>query len=214
MAAFEVTRKADYAVRIILFLARQPDHEVVPHRRIAGALGIPLRSVVQVVGALHVAGLVWSTRGRGNGVVLTRRPAEISLRQVIEATEGPLCLNRCLWGEPACPHHADCLARPLWQKAQEHLCAVLASLNLHGSAVLAVPTRPPSTSTGHPELVLSAREREVVRLVGQGLTNRQVASALGVSESAIKARLTSLMSRLGVRNRAHVVAVAMRRRLV
>ena len=48
---------------------------------------------------------------------------------------------------------------------------------------------------------LTAREREVLLLLRDGLTNRDIAQRLGISESTVKAHLTSIFQRLGVRDR-------------
>jgi DNA-binding NarL/FixJ family response regulator len=48
---------------------------------------------------------------------------------------------------------------------------------------------------------LSAREQEVLRLVAQGLANKQIARRLGISERTVKAHLTNVFSALGVSDR-------------
>jgi DNA-binding CsgD family transcriptional regulator len=58
--------------------------------------------------------------------------------------------------------------------------------------------------------VLSAREAEVVDLVAQGLTNRQVAAELFVTDRAVETHLAHVFSKLGVGSRA-AVAVAWER---
>ena len=48
---------------------------------------------------------------------------------------------------------------------------------------------------------LTRREEEVLRLVGQGLANKQIARRLGIGERTVKAHLTSVFQRLGVSDR-------------
>ncbi len=48
---------------------------------------------------------------------------------------------------------------------------------------------------------LTKREEEVLRLVGQGLANKQIARRLGIGERTVKAHLTSVFQRLGVSDR-------------
>ncbi len=63
----------------------------------------------------------------------------------------------------------------------------------------------PSPRTPEPEGAdvphLTAREREVLLLLRDGLTNRAISRRLGISESTVKAHLTSIFQRLGVRDR-------------
>jgi DNA-binding NarL/FixJ family response regulator len=53
---------------------------------------------------------------------------------------------------------------------------------------------------------LSAREREVVELVVEGLRNKDVAERLGISEKTVKTHLTHVYQRLGVTTRADMIA--------
>lgn len=48
---------------------------------------------------------------------------------------------------------------------------------------------------------LTERERDVLALVGRGLANKQIARALGIREGTVKAHLTSVFQRIGVRDR-------------
>jgi non-specific serine/threonine protein kinase len=63
-------------------------------------------------------------------------------------------------------------------------------------------------------IILSPREREVVRLVAEGLTNKEIARRLILSEYTIKSHVTSLFNKLGVDSRAQAVAVAAQRDLL
>jgi DNA-binding NarL/FixJ family response regulator len=49
---------------------------------------------------------------------------------------------------------------------------------------------------------LSPREREVLRLAAQGLTNRKIGAALGLSPRTVERHVGSILSKLGVPNRA------------
>lgn len=65
-----------------------------------------------------------------------------------------------------------------------------------------------------PEVPLTSRELDVVLAVARGRTNAEVATALGVSLSTVKAHLASAQGKLGVRNRTEVAVWAWRNRLV
>ncbi len=58
------------------------------------------------------------------------------------------------------------------------------------------------------EVTLSPREREVLRLVADGLSNKAIASELGISEKTVKTHLTSVFHRIGVRDRTAAAAWA------
>jgi PAS domain S-box-containing protein len=55
---------------------------------------------------------------------------------------------------------------------------------------------------------LSAREREVVRLVAQGQTGPEIADELGIAHDTVRTHVRNAMDKLGARSRAHLVAKA------
>jgi DNA-binding CsgD family transcriptional regulator len=61
---------------------------------------------------------------------------------------------------------------------------------------------------------LSAREREVLGLVAQGRSNKEIAAALKIVERTVKFHVTSIFNKLGAENRAQAVAIAKERGLV
>ena len=60
---------------------------------------------------------------------------------------------------------------------------------------------------------LTAREREVVTLIGEGLKNRQIAERLFISETTVRHHLTSVFDKLGVADRLELVIYAYRHKL-
>jgi DNA-binding NarL/FixJ family response regulator len=62
--------------------------------------------------------------------------------------------------------------------------------------------------------VLSGRERQVLRLVAQGLSNKQIARQLAITERTVKFHMTSIFNKLGAENRAQAIAVAAERGLL
>lgn len=61
---------------------------------------------------------------------------------------------------------------------------------------------------------LSSRQREVLQLVAEGQTNRQIAITLNLTERTVKFHVTTIMNKLGADNRAHAVALAVERGLL
>jgi DNA-binding NarL/FixJ family response regulator len=55
---------------------------------------------------------------------------------------------------------------------------------------------------------LSERERAVLRLLADGLSNRQIARRLDIVESTVKAHVSAVLTRLGVPNRAAAAVLA------
>jgi DNA-binding NarL/FixJ family response regulator len=57
---------------------------------------------------------------------------------------------------------------------------------------------------------LTAREREVLRLLADGRSNREIARTLGVSEKTIKTHVSSVLAKLGVADRTQAAVLAVR----
>ena len=62
--------------------------------------------------------------------------------------------------------------------------------------------------------VLTEREREVVALVGQGLSNDEIGRALGISTATARTHVSRAMAKLDARDRAQLVVIAYRSGLV
>jgi Rrf2 family protein len=130
-----LTRAADYGARGALYLARQPRDRVVLVGEIARAEGVPESYLAKIFQSLARAGLVRSHRGARGGFSLARPAAEITLRQIIEAIEGPLALNRCLDPREGCECSPTCPIYGRLAAVQERLVASLDAITLDAMAV-------------------------------------------------------------------------------
>ncbi len=104
-----------------------------------------------------------------------------------------------------CPHGWACLpadATPAELIAAVHSAA--AGLVTLPPAWLAPPDDEPLLPSG--EVTLTPRERDVLALLAEGLSNKRAARDLGVSESTVKFHVQALYSKLGVQSRAGAVA--------
>jgi Rrf2 family protein len=121
----QISRRADYGVRVILDLSTQPLSGRASTQTIAARQNIPTPFLAKIISQLSLAGLVTTHRGAGGGVSLSRPSSEISLLHVIEALEGPIQLNRCLIEASRCPQDGKCPVHDIWAKAQADLTALL-----------------------------------------------------------------------------------------
>lgn len=114
-----LTRQSDYGVRAILHLATVPYGDVIQTRSIAASEDIPGKYLPSIIRTLARAGLIRTLRGNQGGVMLARPPEEISLREVIEAIEGPIVIVHCLRGPNQCDREDDCSFRTVCQNLQD-----------------------------------------------------------------------------------------------
>jgi len=69
----------------------------------------------------------------------------------------------------------------------------------------ALPLSPALEEGAEPPEALTGREVDVLRLAAQGLTNKQIALSLGISEHTVKFHVSAIFAKLGVSNRAEAV---------
>jgi len=65
-----------------------------------------------------------------------------------------------------------------------------------------------------PQEPLTARERQVIELLAEGMANKAIAARLGISDQTVKFHVASVVAKLGVANRTEAVRVAFRQGLV
>lgn len=112
-------------MRAILYLATVPYGEVIQTRSIAASEDIPGKYLPSIIRTLARAGLIRTLRGNQGGVMLARPPEEISLREVIEAIEGPIALVECLRGTSHCDREDGCAFKTVCQNLQNTMVGQL-----------------------------------------------------------------------------------------
>jgi Rrf2 family protein len=119
-----ISRKIDYGLRAMIYLASIPPEAVVPFREIARQMMVPEDFLAKILKTLVDQGLVQSTRGPHGGYTLARPSSEISFLEVIEAVEGPIAINVCLDGEDPCSKASACTMVSVWRKGQDRMLDV------------------------------------------------------------------------------------------
>ncbi|HKG36630.1 MAG TPA: Rrf2 family transcriptional regulator [Solirubrobacterales bacterium] len=130
--------KAEYGVRLMIELGRQPGSEPVALSAVAEAERLPLSYLEHLVAKLRKAGLVTSTRGAHGGYRLARDPGEITMDEVVEALEGQIVPMECFHDTPEgkvlCSHETDgdhaCSTKLLWMRVQGGVARALSGTTL------------------------------------------------------------------------------------
>jgi len=126
----QLTLKGDYAVRVMVDLAGQPRGASVKTGELGRRTAVPRAYLSKIIQVLAHAGLVRTRRGTRGGIALLAEPRAITLRQVIEAVEGPIYLNRCLIRPGQCPRDSFCPVHPVWARIQEIVVRELDSVRI------------------------------------------------------------------------------------
>lgn len=126
-----ITQEGDYGLRVVLYLYKHSNGERVEAKVISEHENIPLRFLLKLLRKLAAADIVKSFRGTGGGYAISRPAAEVSLRQVVEAIEGPICVNKCLHDGEMCnvKRAATCEVHNALEKFQQNLVTDLDSIS-------------------------------------------------------------------------------------
>jgi Rrf2 family protein len=128
-----ITTQAEYGLICALHLARRTAEGPVTGREIASLERLPADYVEQIMLKLRRADIVTSTRGAHGGYRLARTPEEITVRDVIAASENLTfdvhCVSHPVEAERCAESH-DCSIRPVWVLLQQRIDEVLASVRL------------------------------------------------------------------------------------
>ncbi|WP_303721139.1 Rrf2 family transcriptional regulator [Malonomonas rubra] len=120
-----ITRATEYAIRTIIYLAKQPRNEIVLKKDICRTQNVTPAFLTKILQPLIKVGIVSSQRGVGGGFLLAKDPEEINLLDILQAEEGELNLNHCLVDDDVCERDKHCSAHEVWQEAQNEMIKVL-----------------------------------------------------------------------------------------
>jgi Rrf2 family protein len=115
---FKVSRRADYATRVLLTLASGPPKAILSAAELSAQTDVPQPFLHKVVQDLARTGFVRTIAGAEGGATLLCPAGSITLLDIFQAIEGPLCINVCLNVPGACPRDDTCPAHRVWARVQ------------------------------------------------------------------------------------------------
>lgn len=145
----ELSSEGRYALRAMVHLAQtgQANRDTI-----SAKADIPPRLLARVLAKLSRAGLVETREGRGGGSRLARPPEEITLREAVEAIEGPFEVTRCIMEQRTCGEGRPCAMHEAWEEGQE---AILEYLETQTLDEFAWTTVAPGELAGEPPAALA-----------------------------------------------------------
>lgn len=126
----ELTRRGDYAVRVMLALARESGDGWLSVPTVSAAMAIPERFLPRVMVDLVDAGLVVGRRGRTGGYRLARSARSISLLDIIAAAEPEPDPRTCILRGGPCGVDGRCAVHDAFGGAREAMLARLGATSL------------------------------------------------------------------------------------
>jgi Rrf2 family protein len=133
------TKRADYGLMAIHYIAVHEDGAAVSAKRIAEEFAIPQELLAKILQRLAKQGLILSQNGPKGGYALARRAREITVGQVVRALEGPINIVECLEEDSECPQMARCTLRRPVRKIQAAISHMLDTMSLAELAADDVP---------------------------------------------------------------------------
>ena len=119
----ELSSEGRYALRALVYLAWAGER--VTADRVSTEAHIPRRLLARILAKLSHAGLVESEQGRSGGSRLARPAGKITLREAVEAIEGPFGVTRCIMEDRACGEGAPCALHEAWKEGQQAILEYL-----------------------------------------------------------------------------------------
>lgn len=128
----KLSTKGKYGVRAVYEVARHYGKGPITIKAISERQGISISYLEQILHKLGKAGLIESVRGPAGGYLLARKPAELTIGDIVRVLEGPIALSHCLepGEEPGeCCQTDDCVARMVWAKVGAKIEEALDSIS-------------------------------------------------------------------------------------
>lgn len=126
-----LSKSADYGLMAMRHLSLLPRGCCCSARELAQGHGIPPALMAKLMQRLARSGLVAATHGIKGGYRIARSAQSISLRDVIEAIDGPLAMTDCHDPESdRCPQDGTCTVRRPLLEIQARIAAVLAQTSV------------------------------------------------------------------------------------
>jgi Rrf2 family protein len=133
------TTKTEYGLLCLIYMARNGEHTLDPVtiKELAREERYSQTYIEKILQALRGAGIVVSQHGNQGGYRLSRPPAKITLREVIESLEGSTFEVFCEPGvreEITCTHFPGCQVKSVWERTKAVLDDLYGSLTLESVA--------------------------------------------------------------------------------
>src|ERR1035437_5451111 len=131
-----LTKKADYGLMALKFLAEQPNNvgkqspAAQSAKDIAQAYHIPSPLLAKILQTLARAGLLVSHAGTNGGYALARPANEISAFEVIRAIDGPLFITSCITIHGTCDLAGHCTIKEPLRKVNDSITDLLSKIHI------------------------------------------------------------------------------------
>src|SRR4030042_1531281 len=121
------TKTGEYAIRAILFLARQAKDSLIMSSEIAKTEEIPAHYLAKILQRMAKYGYVDSFKGRGGGFKITELAKKSSILEIVERVEGPVINLKCVTGLKECSDENPCPLDKEWADLRNQIYNLISS---------------------------------------------------------------------------------------
>ena len=130
--SLHLTKKVDYGIYLLIELSKG-NGQSLSIKKIAEQNMLSFTFLQKIAGLLLKAKIIQAERGKYGGYSLIKKPQDISLREIIEALEGPISLTRCL--KTTCRREKICQVKPVVEQINQDIKDYLLRKSLHAFMV-------------------------------------------------------------------------------
>jgi Rrf2 family transcriptional regulator, iron-sulfur cluster assembly transcription factor len=123
------SKTASYSLSVLSYMATHEELSMSAaylHEK----LSIPYPYLRQVLSSLSRSGFIKSARGRSGGYSFDKQKNEISLADIIDATDGLESFNKCILGFKECPFSEHCAMHSTWESTRAGIIKILRETSL------------------------------------------------------------------------------------
>ncbi|HXC94177.1 MAG TPA: Rrf2 family transcriptional regulator [Edaphobacter sp.] len=125
-----LTKKADYGLMALKYLAEQTNGSAHSAKDIAEAYHIPQQLLAKILQTLAKSGILVSHAGTNGGYALSRPSTEITAFEVIREIDGPLFITSCITIHGACDLTSTCTIKEPLRKVNDSIKDLLSGIRI------------------------------------------------------------------------------------
>lgn len=142
-----LSTKGQYGVRAMYEIARGYPGSPITIKEISERQDVSVAYLEQILNTLRRAGLIKSIKGPGGGYVLSKKPGETNIGEILRELEGPVAITNCLDPSEGCSRVDTCVTHLLWRALGEKIDGFLGTITLNdllkeGAALGMMPIKP------------------------------------------------------------------------
>lgn len=128
----QISRKSDYALRAMVYVAAWDNDKICSINEISDAEKVPREYLAKILKELSLQGFLHSYKGINGGYRLARPRKDITFLNIIEAMQGKIAVNDCIRhsNPEGCSRKPGCAMHDFWKAEQRRVVESLGSVNL------------------------------------------------------------------------------------